>query len=215
MKTYPICLINLADKRTLVIGGGQVALRKVRGLLEADAVIDVISPLVTDDLENLVNKSQLNWIRRDYRRGDLSGAFLVVAATDDPEVNERIWQEAQEEGCLINTVDDPAHCNFILPALVRRGEFTLAVSSGGASPTLARYIREKLEDEFGPEYGEFTALLGDLRQDLLDNTSPGDERINLAYQLIESQVLEVLNRDGYDQAKSYALDLLKSGSNHG
>lgn len=215
MKTYPICLINLANKRTLVIGGGQVALRKVRGLLEANAVIHLICPRAVKDLETMAIKGQLTWIRRDYQSGDLSGAFLVVAATDDPEVNERIWQEAQEDGCLINTVDDPAHCNFILPALVRRGEFTLAVSSGGASPTLARYIREHLEDEFGPEYAEFTALLGDVRQELLDNTSPGDERINLAYQLINSQLMEILNRDGYEQAKSYAINLLTSGSKNG
>jgi precorrin-2 dehydrogenase/sirohydrochlorin ferrochelatase len=214
MKTYPICLINLVNKRVVVIGGGQVALRKVRGLLDADAGIHLISPKVVDDLETLARAGLITWEQRNYRAGDLSKAFLVIAATDAPDVNETIWQEAQQEGCLINTVDDPAHCNFILPALVRRGEFSIAVSSGGASPALARHIREKLEDEFGPEYEDFTKVLGELRQDLLANTTPGKERLNLANQLIDSKLMEILKQEGYAQAKKYGSEIIKSDSNY-
>lgn len=213
MKTYPICLINLNRKRVVVIGGGQVALRKVRGLLDAEATVHVISPQVDHELHVLSQSPQLTVELRDYRKGDLAGAFLVIAATDDLDVNQVVWDEAEQEGCLINVVDDPAHCNFILPALVRRGDLSIAVSTGGASPALARRIREALETEFGPEYGDLAAILGDVRPDLMANYAPGEDRLGAALNLIDSDLINVLRTTGVEQAKKYALEILNPDNN--
>lgn len=208
MKTYPICLINLFEKRVVVIGGGQVALRKVRGLLEAGATIELISPEVDEELVELSRKGELILEQRDYQKGDLKGAFLVIAATDDTNVNHAAWEEAQQVGCLINVVDDPVHCNFILPALVRRGDLSIAVSTGGASPALARRIREELETEYGPDYGDLTALLGEVRPELMANHVPGEARLMAALDLIDSKLLTVLKEEGYARAKKFALEML-------
>ena len=210
MQTYPVGLINLAGRRTLVIGGGEVALRKTKGLLDAGACLTLISPNIVPELENLSHTQALYWEARPYRQGDLRGAFIVIAATNDSRVNQEIWEEAQGEGCLINVVDDPAHCNFIIPAQVRRGDFSIAISTGGTSPALARRLREQLETRFGPEYGELTALLGELRPVLLDNYPPGPPRLEAALRLVDSDLLTVLAQDGMQQARQYALEIIKA-----
>ncbi len=209
MKTYPICLSDLCQQRVIVAGGGRVALRKVRGLLAAGAFITLISPEIDETLLDLAQTESLTLERRAYQLGDLRGAFLVIAATDDPQVNQAIWQEARSERCLINVVDDPAHSNFILPAVVRQGEFSIAISTGGASPALARHVRERLETEFGPEYGELTQLLGELRSVLLCTFPTGEERLNAALKLIDADLIEILKQTGYSQAKQYALSIIK------
>jgi precorrin-2 dehydrogenase/sirohydrochlorin ferrochelatase len=214
MQTYPVGLINLTGQRTIVVGGGMVASRKVKGLLDAGASVTLISPSIVPELEDLSNTQGVTWEPRQYRYGDLCDAFIVIAATNDPEVHKEIWEEAQHEGCLINIVDDPAHCNFIIPAQVRHGDFWIAISTGGTSPALARRLRERLEKQFGPEYGDFTALLGELRPVLLAAFSPGEARLNAAMQLVDSDLIEVLNRDGYEQAKRYALGILKRDVDH-
>jgi len=198
-----------------VIGGGSVALRKVQGLLAADAAVKLISPEIIPEIEALSRDGSLELERRAYRRGDLSGAFLVIAATDDAGVNQEVWEDALQVGCLVNVVDDPARSNFIVPALVRRGEFCLAVSTGGASPALARRTREQLEAAFGPEYGGFTALLGELRPDIMAAYEPGKARLAAALALIDSDLLAVLREKGVEQARSYALEILNSDNPHG
>ena len=209
MQTYPVGLIDLAGHRTLVIGGGNIALRKVKGLLDAGACVILISPSIIPELEDLSSTQEVLWEQRPYQNGDLSNAFLVIAATNNPQVNQEIWEEAQREGCLLNVVDDPVHCNFILPAQVRHGDFSIAISTGGASPALARRLRERLETQFGPEYGDLTALLGELRPTILGSFPPGDARLNATFQLIDSDLIEVLIRDGYEQARRYALGIIK------
>lgn len=203
MKTYPLCLIGLETQRVLVIGGGSVAARKATSLVEAGACPWVISPDLHPDLQNLLGLAKINHLSRGYQPGDLAGAFLVVSATDDPGVNHQVWLEAQAEGCLINVVDDPPLCNFILPAVVRRGDVTLSVSTGGGSPALARRLRERLEAEVGPEYGELAALLDDLRPQLLA-AYPPEKRLAAALSLVDGPLLEILKREGYAAAFTYA-----------
>ena len=148
-----------------------MAARKVEGLLAAGANIKVISPKLTPELQLLVHSRRVAFLPRSYEEGDLENAFLVIAATDDPVVNRSVWAEAERRGCLVNVVDDPAHSNFILPAVVQRDELSIAISTGGSSPALARRLRERIEKLIGPEYGILTALLaapisvgvGDLR----------------------------------------------------
>lgn len=207
MKTFPICLTGLDGRRSLVIGGGKVADRKVRALLEAGAKVTVISPSLVPELDHLSQEDRIQVLRRAYRPGDLEGVFLVIAATDDPALNHAVWEEAQRCGCLINVVDDPRHSNFILPAVLRRGEFTLSISTGGGSPALARRIREQLEPQFGPEYGELARLLAELRPDLLRCFASPEARLSAALALIDAgALLSTLREEGYEAARRLALE---------
>lgn len=192
MKTYPVFLVNLQDQRSVVVGGGSVAERKVRSLLQAEASVTVVSPALTVGLQRLVQEGDLEWVQREYQQGDLAEAFLVIGATDDAETNEQVWQEAVERGVLVNIVDDPARCNFIVPSLVQRGDLCLAISTGGKSPALAKRLRERLEAEFGPEYAAFAALLGDLRERVKASYPDATERKNLFYRLVDSDILELI-----------------------
>lgn len=208
MNTYPISLIGLEARRTVVIGGGAVAVRKVAGLLAAGAAVTVISPALTPELEQRAAAGEVAVQRRPYQPGDLEGAFLVIAATDDPSVNHAVWGEASGRGCLVNVVDDPAHSNFIVPAIVRREEITLAIQTGGASPALARRLRERLAGVIGPEYGVLAGLLTELRPELLARFPPGEPRLAAALRLVDSDALEVIRREGTDAARGRLLELL-------
>ncbi len=208
MEHYPISLVGLAGRRVVVVGGGAVAERKVAGLHAAGAAVTIISPTLTPELERLAEEAAVQAVRRAYRPGDLAGAFLVIAATNDRAANHAVWEEAERHGCLINVVDDPEHSNFIVPAVVRRGEITLAISTGGASPALARRLRERLEAAIGPEYGVLANLLAELRPELFRRFPPGAARLAAALDLIDSDVLEIIRREGADAARARLLDLL-------
>jgi precorrin-2 dehydrogenase/sirohydrochlorin ferrochelatase len=212
VKTYPINMIGLEQRRSVVVGGGNVAARKVAGLIEAGAHVTVISPALAPELETLAEAGRIIFIDRPYRRGDLAGAFLVIAATDDPAANQAVWREAEQRGCLVNVVDDPAHSNFILPAVVRRGDVSVAVSTGGASPALARRLRERLETLVGPEYGELADLLAELRPQLLSRFESGEARLAIALRLIDSELPGILQQSGREAALLYALELIDSES---
>ena len=211
MKTYPICLIGLNQRSAVVVGGGQMAARKVAGLLEAGAQVTVISPTLEPDLRALAQAGDITYLDRAYCEGDLAGAFLVVAATNEPAVNEAVWQEGNRRGCLVNVVDDPAHSNYIMPAIVRRGEMTITISTGGASPALARRLREWLETLIGPEYEELVDLLAELRPKLLAQFETGETRLAAALRLVDSDLLDVISQDGWESARRYALELLNDG----
>jgi len=171
---YPINL-KLEDRPCVVIGGGNVALRKVRSLLACGGRVKVISPELCPGLRSLAGEGEVQWLRRGYRAGDLEGAFLVIAATDDEEMNARVASEAKERGVLLNVVDDPERCGFIVPATVQRGDLVITVSTSGKSPMLARKIREELERRFGPEYGPYVDFLGRVRE-LVVRDVPAERR---------------------------------------
>ena len=204
MKTYAICLIGLQPQQAVVIGGGSVAGRKVEGLLAADFQVKVISPKLTSKLQSLASSGAITFIQRSYQYGDLDGAFLVIAATNDPAVNQAVWAEAVQCGCLINTVDDPQHSNFILPAVLQRGEMSIAISTGGGSPALARRLRERLENSIGPEYGTLTEILSELRPELIATFPAGEARLQAALRIVDSNILHVIQNQGRDAALTYA-----------
>lgn len=209
MRGYPILLVNLAEERcVVVVGGGAVAERKVRALLEGGAQVTVISPSVTGGLENLATKGQLEIVRRAYRPGDLEEAFLVIGATDDPAVNELVWREARSRRLLVNVVDDPARCNFFVPSVVRRGELTISISTGGLSPALAKVIRQRLSAEFGPAYARFLALLGDLRERVKNEIPDGERREMVWRQLVESNVLALIEAGQEEAARQRAEEIV-------
>jgi precorrin-2 dehydrogenase/sirohydrochlorin ferrochelatase len=169
-------------------------------------MVTIISPALIPELFDLTKEHSITVIQRPYRAGDLEGAFLVIAATDDPDLNRSIWKEANRCRCLINVVDDPHHSNFILPAVVRRGDFTLAVSTGGGSPALSRRVREQLEVQYGPEYGELARLLEELRPVLLSRFETQAARLAAVLSILDGDLMAVLREDGYEAARQAVLE---------
>ena len=164
---YPVFL-NLTGRRCVIIGGGQVAEGKVSKLLDSGAKIIVISPDATQGIRDYADSGQIEYNLRKYQEGDLNGAFLVVAATNDRVVNQEIFEEAEKSGILLNAVDDMPRCSFIAPSIVEKGPITVAISTGGASPALARKLREKLEVSPALDWADATNMLSHARQIIKD-----------------------------------------------
>lgn len=194
--TYPAFII-LRGTRVLVVGGGDVAERKALALLDAEADVTVVSPDVTPIIEKLAADGKLRLEKRPYRSGEAADYMLTVASTNDPEVNQAVWNDARGAGRLVNVVDKPDLCNFIVPSVVRRGDLTVAISTGGASPATAKWIRERIEillpervvsmlDRMGEFRDRVRALIADeeerkrvltgaLNQELVEKFLEGDE----------------------------------------
>ena len=198
MRYYPI-YIDLQTQRCLVVGGGEVAERKVETLLRAQGTVTVISPVLTPQLQSWAEDKRLTAFVRPYRDGDLNGFSLVFAATDDEELQRRIAADAREAGILINVVDRPALCSFIVPALVTQGDLTVAVSTGGASPALAKKIRQDLQQHFGPEYALALVLLARVRELVMKKELSLEERQRLFTALVESPLLHYLHKKDTDR----------------
>lgn len=162
---YPISL-NINHRRCVVVGGGQVAQRKVKALLEHGAIVAVISPTICPELERLAGRGTIKVLPRSYQPGDLEGAFLAIAATAETDINRKVAEEAKRRGILVNVVDDPKHSDFIAPAYLHRGDLTIAISTAGRSPALARKIRTRLEENFGKEYTSLVGLINEVRSEL-------------------------------------------------
>jgi precorrin-2 dehydrogenase/sirohydrochlorin ferrochelatase len=159
---YPLFL-NIQGKKSVVVGGGKVAIRKIEKLLECGAKVTVVSPTLHQDLTRFVKNKTIRLIKREYELGDLNGAAIVIAAADAEEINQRVAEEAKNRGVLVNVVDSPERSNHIIPSFFRRGGLTIAVSTGGVSPALAKKIRAKLEKSFGVEYASLLSLIGEVR----------------------------------------------------
>ena len=162
---YPIFL-NISGKRCVVVGGGQVAHRKIRTLLEHNADVQVISPDLCPELGQLAESGKIEVLHRDYRAGDLRKAFIAVAATNDSDINLEIVKEARKNAVLVNIVDDAENSDFILPSHIHRGDLTIAISTAGKSPALTRKIKTKLEKDFGDEYASLTLLINEVRTEI-------------------------------------------------
>jgi uroporphyrin-III C-methyltransferase/precorrin-2 dehydrogenase/sirohydrochlorin ferrochelatase len=193
MTFYPVFL-NLRGRRCVVVGGGAVAEQKVVGLLEAGARVVVTSPALTWKLEDLASTGTIEVLRRPYQRGDLEGAFLAIAATDDRDANAAVWDEAEDRGILLNAVDDLPHCSFIAPAVHREGDITVAISTGGKSPAFAVRLRERISALIGREEAEFLNLLGELRPHIAARVPDFKVRTRLWYQIVDSDAIEYVRR---------------------
>jgi uroporphyrin-III C-methyltransferase/precorrin-2 dehydrogenase/sirohydrochlorin ferrochelatase len=190
---YPVSLV-LRGRRSVVVGGGCVAEHKVQGLLEAGARVTVVSPEVTRLLEDLAAQGAVEHHRRPYRPGDLAGAFLAVAATDDRAVNGAIWAEAEARGVLLNAVDDLDHCHFIAPAIHRAGDITVAVSTAGKSPALAVRLRQRIAGLIGRAEARLCEFLGGLRLELAARVPDPATRTALWYRIVDSDVVDFVRR---------------------
>ena len=162
---YPL-FVNIGGKKCLVVGGGEVALRKVQALLEHGANVEVVSPVLCPELSRMAREGTIQALERDYKPEDLQDALIAIAATDDAKANESVAAEARRRGILVNVVDDPQHSDFIAPSYFRRGDVTVAVSTSGRSPALARKIRSELEKQFGTEYARLALLANEVRHEL-------------------------------------------------
>jgi siroheme synthase-like protein len=165
MGYYPL-LLEMNCRRCVVVGGGAVAERKVEGLIAAGADITVISPAVSEGLWKLLTTGTIRHVAREYRPGDLGGFEVVFVATDDAAVNSAVYRDARAQGIWVNCADDPDHCDFILPAAIRRGDLTVAVSTGGASPAATRAVREELDGYFTEDYAQFVQVAAEVRAEL-------------------------------------------------
>ena len=207
MSNYPVVLTGLDS--VVVVGGGEVAVRKVQGLLAAGVGVTVISPQLAPELQALAGQACIAVLSRAYQPGDLADVRLVIAATGDPQVNQAVWQEAQARGCLVNVVDDPAHCTFHVPAVVRRGPVTISIGTGGASPALAKWLRRHISADIGPEYEQLAVLLAELRP-RVQSCIPAENRQALWRELINA--LLPLLREGNQAGARQAAESILQGA---
>ncbi|TET17040.1 MAG: bifunctional precorrin-2 dehydrogenase/sirohydrochlorin ferrochelatase [Dehalococcoidia bacterium] len=207
MSTYYPIFLNIHGRKCVVVGGGEVAERKARALAGQGASVTVISARVCHGLAQLAQQGTIQISARDYQSGDLKDALIAIAATDDPTVNVEVAREGRERGVLTNVVDDPEHSDFIVPSLLRRGDISIAVSTGGKSPALARRIRTELEQSFASEYASLALLISEVRQELKRDSIHVDGN---AWQksLDLEPLLDMLKKGEFEQAKEKLLSNL-------
>jgi siroheme synthase-like protein len=160
---FYIACLRLSGRRCLVVGGGEVGLEKVEGLLACDADVTLVAPRAVPELEQLAREGSIRWERRSYEPADLEGSFLAIASTDDTDVNIRVYEDAEARAMLVNVVDVPPLCNFILPAIVRTGPLAIAISTAGASPALAKRMKREIAETYGEPYARLAVILNDAR----------------------------------------------------
>jgi siroheme synthase-like protein len=160
---FYIACLRLTGRRCVVVGGGEIGLEKVEGLLACDGKVVLIAPEAEPELQRLASEGSIEWIRRSYRTGDLEATFIAIAATNDTDVNIAVYNDAEARAMLVNVVDVPPLCNFILPAIVRTGPLAIALSTAGASPALAKRIKSQIADTYGEPYARLAVLLNEVR----------------------------------------------------
>jgi siroheme synthase-like protein len=205
---YPL-LLNIQGKKCLVVGGGEVAMRKTQMLLEHGAVVKVVSPAFCPELNELIKEGAVNAIQKDYKPEDLNDSLLVVAATDDARVNEKVAAEARKIGTLVNVVDKPDISDFIVPSYFRHGDIIVAVSTSGKSPALARKIRDELERDLKAEYAQLAVIASDVRSELKQRgiTVSGEDWQEV---LTLNSLVELIRRGKNKEAREIMLTRLKT-----
>ncbi len=207
MKYYP-AFLNLRGKKCVVVGGGNVARRKVGPLLQAGAEVIVISPEITPEIKKLALEKQIAYRKKVYRDSDLDGAFLVIGATNLPHVNRRIHAFAEKNNLLANVVDHPDLCNFIVPSLFSRGHLQIAISTGGISPSLSQKVRKELGQKFGPDYARFLNFLAKLRPAIITRVNNPKRRQQILRKLASSEFFSLVQRRKLKRAHQLAHRLI-------
>ncbi len=192
MSLFPV-FMQLRNRKCLIVGAGKIAAGKAGGLLRAGARVVVIAPRAGAWIRNHAEARHLTWEPREFSAEDVAGALLVVAATNSSMANEAVFRACREQGVLCNVVDDPDHCDFFYPSVVRRGPLQIAISTAGQSPSLARRLRTELEQQFGPEYGPWVKHLGRMRAQVLRQNLTTAERKALISDLSSRAAFEQFN----------------------
>ncbi len=208
MHVYPIFLNDLAGRRCVLVGGGHEAERKAQGLLDAGAAVTLIGPEGTPTLRRWAASGRITWIARGYRPGDLRDAFLVIVSEADPDAAEALWQEAQAEKALINTMDDVPLCTFVAGSVVRRGPLVVSISTSGCAPALAVRLRQRLEQIFDPDYASFLEMLGSLRPAMAARFPDFEERRRRWYALVDAVLPDVLRAGDLAAARRRVEDII-------
>lgn len=203
--------VDLTGKTCLVVGGGQVAERKVHSLIECGARVVVVSPSITPGLKKLLENDKLVYRKGYYSVSDLEGVFLVIGAANREEVNRQVADDCEARNLIVNIVDDQTKGNFFVPAVVRRGDLAIAVSTEGKSPMLARKIREDLEKTYGASFGEFLELLGNLRQEVIQNVTSQELKKKILENMVDSEILSLLKEGYLDKAKERLHNAYRGG----
>ena len=189
---YPV-MINIKDKEITVIGGGKVAYRKAKGFIAFGCTVKVISPNIINEFEDIEDK--LIIINDFYKEGFIKNSFIVVAATDDKDLNKEIGLYCKKRNILCNVVDNPSLSSFIVPSIVKRGDLVISISTNGKSPSLASKIKRDIEEQYSDEYEEYLNLLGNIRNKILDKYENKDEKKELLNNLINMTIEELKNLD--------------------
>jgi precorrin-2 dehydrogenase/sirohydrochlorin ferrochelatase len=195
---YPI-LVDLEGKNVIVVGGGLVARRKVETLLEYGAKVHIVSKTLVPELRDHVIQNKVLHLGKEFKDEFLDEVFMVIAATDDHLLNHRVSHKAKERGVLINAVDQPEDCTFIVPSILKRGDLLIAVSTSGKSPAMAKKVREALERKFGDEHGAFLRLMGHIRREILERGLSQRENQQLFQALVNSDLLDLIGRKAWDE----------------
>jgi precorrin-2 dehydrogenase / sirohydrochlorin ferrochelatase len=210
MRYYPIHL-DIRNRPCLVVGGGAVATRKVKTLLDCGAEVTVVSPVATKRLHAWAGSGAIRLKERGYQSRDLAGILLVIGATDDEILNRRISSDAERLNILCNIVDRPEVCNFILPSIVQRDDLVMTISTSGKSPALAKKLRQTLERQFGAEYADFLRLMGAIRTKLLSTSHAPESHKFLFEQLINSNLIEMIRDHQWGAIDALLMDILGEG----
>lgn len=205
---YPVFL-DVRERKCVVVGGGEIAARKAEALLDSGAAVTVISPEFCQDLEEHASTGRISCIRAPYCEDALDGAFVAVAATDDMAVNTRVNRDCRARNIIVNVVDVPELCDFHVPSIIRSGDITVAIGTGGKSPALSRRLRLMLQDKIGPEYGQLLDILGSLR-DTVKEKVPGQKRRHALWlKLIDSGILDELRAGRVQSAEQMAKHIVE------
>ena len=211
--SYYLVFLQLAGKIALVVGGGKVAQRKVETLLRYGALIHIVSKVLTDKLKQLIEINKVRLLGEEMRDDFLDGAFIVIAATDDKELNSKVSESARNRGLLVNAVDQPVDCNFIVPSIVKKGDLSIAISTSGKSPALAKKIRKELDGQFGTEYETFLNLLGGLRKAVLAMGLSQEENSRIFHEVVDGGIIEALARNDLSKVESSLARILPQQMN--
>src|ERR1700692_336591 len=189
MSLFPM-FVKLDGRRCLVVGAGSVAEAKIESLLATGASVHVVAPKATPRVREWARDGRIEWSAREYVPAALAGAFLAIAATGSPALHDDIYAKAQSRGVLCNAVDEPQRCDFYFPAVVRRGQLQIAISTGGQSPALAQRLRRELEEQFTPDYAGWLEELGENRKKLFDGDLDADRRRDLLHALASREAFD-------------------------
>ena len=206
VKYYPLFL-DITDRRCVVVGGGDVAERKVERLLDSGASVVIVGKTLTPGLETMKKEGRINHIDADYDKTLITDAFLVIGATDRDDVNAEISRDGREKGILVNIVDDPDKCDFVLPSLLKQGDLLIAISTGGKSPALAKKLREEMEQHFGTEYRTLLEVMGQLREKLVVKGRSSEENRRLFESVVHSEILKHIKDKSWEKVKKIIYDI--------
>ncbi len=201
MRYYPV-FVDIKDRKVVVVGGGEVAERKVKVLLKCGAKIYLIAKELTDNLHNLVKNNIVSYIGREFEENALEGAVLVIAATNDPGINRLVSLKARARNIFVNTVDQPQDCTFIVPSVINRGDLVIAISTSGKSPALAKRIRKELEKSFDDSYAYLVEVMGKVRRAVLAAGLIQSENRKIFDSILESEILDAIRRMDWEAVGS-------------